>query len=281
MGRVIAIMNQKGGVGKTTTALNLGAALAERDLRVLLIDLDSQANLTQGLGMEAEDLDQSIYAPLTTPGTRLESIIQETKWDGLHLAPSHIDLSGWEDEMPEAGELGSRLKDAIGELPSHYDYILIDCLPSLSLLSINAMNAAREVFIPVQAHPFGLKGLTKLYEVFELVRDQMNPGLEITGVLITMFDTRTNVSRDVVEHLRRDAHFAARIFETILRLNIKIAESQGHGVPVIHYDRGCHGAQAYRALAEEVMAMPTPETPKVPEARENDKTHLQASGQSG
>ena len=251
--RVIAVMNQKGGVGKTTTAINLGAALAELGKQILLVDLDPQANLTRGLGLGPEDVTESVYDVLVDPEGMLESVVRETQWEGLSVAPSHLDLSGAEVEMVPMYGRESRLAKSLGQLSERFDYVLIDCLPSLSLLTINAMVAAREIFVPMQAHPFALEGLTKLFEVFDLVKSQMNPELELTGVLITMFDTRTNMSKSVREQLQQNPRTGSVLYETIVRQNIKIAESQGDGVPVIHFDPDCHGAEAYRRLAREVL----------------------------
>ena len=255
--RVIAILNQKGGVGKTTTALNLGAALAETGRKVLLVDLDPQANLTRGLGVEVVGLQHSTYDVLTNPHADINNIIQATRWNGLDIAPSHIDLSGAEVEMVPMYGREIRLANGLRPVTSRYDYVLIDCLPSLSLLTINAMTAATEILVPMQAHPFALEGLGKLFEVYELIKHQLNPRLTVGGVLVTMFDTRTNVSREVVDILRRDPRTVEALFETVVRQNIKIAESQAVGVPVIHYDPGCHGAEAYRAAAREVIAQET------------------------
>ncbi len=252
--RVIAILNQKGGVGKTTTTLNLGAALAEQGRRVLLVDLDPQANLTRGLGVEVEDLEHSTYDTLTNPKADINTIIQATRWERLDIAPSHIDLSGAEIEMVSLYGREGRLANSLKTVLDRYDYVLIDCLPSLSLITINAMCAAGEIFVPMQAHPFALEGLGKLFEVFELIKAQMNPALRVGGVLVTMFDTRTNVSKLVVDQLRADPRAVNALFNVIVRQNIKIAESQAVGEPVIHYDRDCHGARAYRALALEVIA---------------------------
>src|SRR5579862_7775465 len=236
MPRAIAIMNQKGGVGKTTTALNLGAALAQRGKKVLLIDLDPQANLTLGLGRRAADLSQSVYELLTDQKADAMKYVVETAWEGLHLVPSHIDLSGAEIEMVPMIGRETRLSKALESAREHYDYILIDCLPSLSLLTVNAMAAASEVFVPLQAHPFALEGLGKLFEVVGMIREAMNPALRVSGVLVTMFDGRTNVSKDVLETLRRDERLREHIFSTTIRVNIRVAESQKEGVPVIVYD---------------------------------------------
>ncbi|MHC4502006.1 MAG: ParA family protein [Planctomycetota bacterium] len=261
--RAIAIMNQKGGVGKTTTTINLGAALAELGRKVLLVDLDPQANLTRGVGVEVTDLAASTYDALTNPDADVNTIIQATRWDNLDIAPSHIDLSGAEIEMVSMYGREGRLKNSLSKVLGRYDYAFIDCLPSLSLLTINAMTAAREIFIPMQAHPFALEGLGKLFQVYELIHNQMNPGLKVTGVLVTMFDTRTNVSKLVVDQLRADPRTVNALFNVIVRQNIKIAESQAVGEPVIHYDPSCHGAKAYRTLAQEVIAQEVMRAPKV------------------
>ena len=271
--RIIAIMNQKGGVAKTTTAINLGAALAEAGKPVLLVDLDPQANLTRGFGVGPGEVAASVYDVLVDPEAMLEPVILETKYERLCLAPSHLDLSGAEVEMVPMYGRESRLAKSLGDLSERFGFIIIDCLPSLSLLTINAMVAAREVFVPMQAHPFALEGLTKLFEVFDLVKGQMNPDLALTGVLLTMFDTRTNVSKAVRDELRRHPRTGGVLFETMIRQNIKIAESQGEGVPVIHFDPTCHGAEAYRALAREFLeragqAVELP--PKAPDGPKGD-----------
>ena len=255
MARVICILNQKGGVGKTTTALNLGAALALRGKRVLLVDLDPQANLTIGLGQRAGDLNESVYVLLTDPHADAMSRVVPTPWENLSLVRSHIDLSGAELEMITMIGRESRLDRAFAAARTEFDYILIDCLPSLSLLTVNALVAASEVFVPLQAHPFALQGLGKLFEVVQMINEGINNTLKVTGVLVTMYDGRTNVSKDTLDSLRKDPRLSEHIFTTTVKQNIKVAESQKEGVPVIHFDPTCHAARAYLALCAEVLEM--------------------------
>ncbi len=255
MARVICILNQKGGVGKTTTTLNLGAALAHRGKRVLLIDLDPQANLTIGLGLRAKDLSESVYELLTDPNSDALKMTVPTKWERLDMVRSHIDLSGAEIEMFTMIGRETRLDRSLNNARAKYDYILIDCLPSLSMLTVNAMVAASEVLVPLQAHPFALEGLGKLFEVVQMINEGINKKLQVTGVLVTMYDGRTNVSKETLETLRRDPRLNTQIFTTTVKQNIRVAESQKDGVPVIHFDPSCHAARAYMALCEELIEM--------------------------
>lgn len=251
--RTIAVMNQKGGVGKTTTALNLAAALAELGFQVLLVDLDAQANLTRGLGMKAQGLDDSCYALLTSDANPI-SLVRATRWPNLALIPSHLDLSGAELEMALLPNRESRLQRALAPIAEHFDYVIVDCNPSLSLLSVNAMVACDEIFVPMLAHPFALEGLAKFLEVMQVVRGHLNPRLRLSGVLVTMYDGRTNVARQVYDIMKQDPRIKPHLFKTVLRPNVKIAESQRDGVPVVYFDPQSHGAKAYKALAKEVEA---------------------------
>ncbi len=253
--RVISIMNQKGGVGKTTTALNLGAALAKAGKHVLLVDLDPQANLTCGLGLRAKSLSESVYELLTNSKCETAKLIKETAYERLCLIPSHIDLSGAEVELVPMMGRETRLKRSLDPVKDAFDYILIDCLPSLSLLTVNAMVVSSELMVPLQAHPFALEGLGKLLEITEMLREALNPDLRLSGVLITMYDSRTRVSKETTANLKTDERLSPHLFDTVVRTNIKIAESQKDGIPVIHFDPNCAGAKAYTSLCEEVLEM--------------------------
>jgi chromosome partitioning protein len=251
--RIIAFANQKGGVGKTTSAVNLAACLANLGRRALLIDLDPQANASIHLGLDVHAAGKSIYDVLTSK-TAFSEVVRQSGRENLDVAPSHIDLSGVEIELTSQVGRETILRDSLldflaGRDP--YNYIIIDCPPSLGLLSLNALTTASEVFIPVQAEFFALQGMSKLLEVISLVRRRLNPTLEITGIIATRFDCRKSLAKEVIEDIRK--HFGERLFSTLIRDNIRLAEAPGYGKTIIEYDPNCHGAEDYLALAREVI----------------------------
>jgi chromosome partitioning protein len=252
--RSIALANQKGGVAKTTTAVNLGACLAELGRRVLLIDLDPQANLTSWLGIRQEGLEKSIYNVLLGEA-RIEEVLKDSTVKGLWLAPSTVELAGAERAL--ANEVGREiiLKQRLDHLVESYDYILLDCPPSLGLITVNALTASREVFIPVETKILALNGLVTLVSTINLVKERLNPLLEVTGIIPCMYDGRTNLSREVVEQLK--ARFGSRVFNTVIRESIRLAECPISGLPIHLYAPGSPGAQDYMNLAREVMQTET------------------------
>lgn len=255
MGRVTAIVNQKGGVGKTTTALNLAAYIADHGLRVLLVDLDSQGNATSGLGIDRRALTRCIYDVLSG-GVALSEVILKTEFNHLDLVPATLNLAGLEIELarasPEPGHRENRLKEALAPVRSAYDYILIDSPPSLGLLTINALTAADGVLIPVQSEYYALEGLSQLLNTIALVQRRLNPALAIDGAIITMHDARTNLSREVAEEVRQ--FFGPKAFRTIVPRNVRLSEAPSYGEPINRYAAHSAGALAYSALAEEVIA---------------------------
>lgn len=252
MGKVIAIANQKGGVGKTTTAINLSACLAVQNKKVLVIDADSQANCTSGLNFNPENDDhRSIYEVLISKLDARDALLQ-TEIDTLHLMPSHINLVGAEIELLDTPEREYLLKRAISGIKEDYDYIIIDCSPSLGLITVNALTAADSVIIPVQPEFFALEGLGKLLQTIRLVQGGVNPQLTIEGFLVTMFDGRTKVHTQVVGELRE--HFKDMVFKTIIQRNIRLSEAPSHGKPIILYDVMSNGAANYINLAKEILA---------------------------
>lgn len=251
MGKVIAIANQKGGVGKTTTAINLAASLAVLEKKVLIIDADPQANTTSGLNFSPEnDQKRTLYEVLIGKLDISDALIQ-TEMAGLHMIPSHINLVGAELELVEAPERESALKTALETIRNNYDYIIIDCSPSLGLITINCLTAADSVIIPVQPEFFALEGLGKLLQTIRLVQDRPNPDLTIEGFLVTMFDGRTKVHNQVLTELRE--HFKDMVFDTIIQRNIRLSEAPSHGKPIILYDVICNGTTNYLSLAKEIL----------------------------
>jgi chromosome partitioning protein len=249
MSRVIAIINQKGGSGKTTTAVNLGAYLARLSKTVLLIDLDPQANSTIHLGLKPHEVEMSIY-DIMMDEKSFSDIVLDTEIDNLFIAPANINLSGVEIEL--AGIVGREmvLKDAVEAIKNGYNYILIDCPPSLGLLTVNALTIAKELIIPVQTEFFALEGMGKLFQTVDVVKKRLNRDLKITGIIPTMFDTRTNMSREVIEKIRE--YFGDRVYKTMIRKNVRLAEASSHGKPIVLYDPHSTGAQDYEALSKEV-----------------------------
>jgi len=251
--RIIAICNQKGGCGKTTSVINIAAGLAAMGQRVLVIDLDSQCNATQGLGLTQDDISESIFDVLLTPKTHsLADVILESPYERLHVAPGSIELSEFESRA--ASEIGreNRLKKAIAQIAAHYDYILIDTPPSLGLLSVNALNAAGEVQIAMQSHPFALDGLHLLLETIELVQQELNPALKISGVIVTMYDPRTKISREIVDEVKTIASLKGCLHKTVVRQNVKLTEASRLRKPVMYYDEICTGTEDYLMLCKEI-----------------------------
>jgi chromosome partitioning protein len=247
--RVIAIANQKGGVGKTTTTVNLGAALAERDFRTLVIDLDPQGNATTGLGINYRTLEHTMYDVLLND-VALEDCIEPTEVKGLFVAAASLDLAGAEIELVPAFSRETRLKRALAEVIDDYDYVLIDCPPSLGLLTVNGLVAATELIVPIQCEYYALEGLAQLTRNVELVRSNLNPELEISGIVLVMYDSRTKLGEQVVQEVRQ--HFGNRVCRVKIPRNIKLSEAPSYGQPITTFDPSSRGAVAYRELAREV-----------------------------
>ena len=251
MGKIIAIANQKGGVGKTTTAINLAASLAVLEKKVLIIDADPQANTTSGLNFSPDnDEKRTIYEVIRGDIPAEDALIQ-TELQNLHMIPSHINLVGAEIEMRDWPERESYLKKALAPIRDRYDYIIMDCSPSLGFITINCLTAADSVMIPVQPEFFALEGLAKLLQTIRLVQNNINPGLTIEGFVVTMFDGRTRVHNEVLGELRD--HFKDLVFNTVIQRNIRLSEAPSHGKPIILYDVMCNGSNNYMRLAAEVL----------------------------
>lgn len=250
MGRVIAVANQKGGVGKTTTAINLSAALAEKGKKVLLIDIDPQGNATSGVGVEKNEVENTIY-DLILGETTIQSCIEYTEFENLHLIPSNVDLAAAEIELIGIPDKEFIIRKEVEKIKNVYDFILIDCPPSLNLLTINAMTTADTVLVPIQCEYYALEGLSQLIHTIDLIKERLNPKLEIEGVVFTMFDGRTNLSLQVVENVKENLD--RNIYKTIIPRNVRLAEAPSYGMPITMYDTRSSGAEAYRLLAEEVI----------------------------
>ena len=250
MGRIIAIANQKGGVGKTTTAINLSACLAEKGQKVLAIDMDPQGNMSSGLGLDKDSIDKTIYDMIIGEND-IEEVIDHGTIDNLDILPSNVDLSAVEIELIDVDNKEFIVKDAIQKIRDNYDYIIIDCPPSLSLLTINAMTTADSVLVPIQCEYYALEGLSQLIHTVELVKERLNSILEIEGVVFTMYDARTNLSLQVVENVKDNLQ--QNIYKTIIPRNIRLAEAPSYGTPINQYDPKSAGAESYMRLAEEVI----------------------------
>ncbi|CAB1130273.1 chromosome partitioning protein; transcriptional regulator [Candidatus Hydrogenisulfobacillus filiaventi] len=251
MGRTIAVANQKGGVGKSTTVINLAAYLAESGQRVLAVDADPQGNTTTGLGIDKQTLEVSAYEVLVEGRPLMEALVP-TDFPSLHVVPATMDLAGAEVEMVGWPRRERRLAEVLAPVRDRYDVVLIDCPPSLGLLTVNALAAADGVMIPIQCEFFALEGLSQLLATIELVRDRLNPGLTLEGVVLTMFDGRTNLAQQVEQEVRN--HFGDKVYRTVIPRTVRLSEAPSHGLPIVRYDPRSRGAEQYQRLAEEVLA---------------------------
>ncbi|KRL52977.1 MAG: AAA family ATPase [Furfurilactobacillus sp.] len=250
MGYVIALANQKGGVGKTTTSVNLGACLANQGQKILLVDTDAQGNATSGIGIQKANIQKDIYDVLVNE-TPISEVILPTNHPGMDIVPATIQLSGAEIELTNLMARETRLKDALQEVHDDYDFILIDCPPSLGLLTINAFTASDSILIPVQSEYYALEGLSQLLNTIKLVQKHFNRSLRIEGVLLTMFDARTNLGAQVNAEVQK--YFGDRVYKTIIPRNVRLSEAPSHGLAIIDYDPKSRGAEVYSQLAEEVL----------------------------
>ena len=252
MGRIIAIANQKGGVGKTTTAINLSACLAEQGKKVLVIDLDPQGNTTSGFGLDKDSLENTVYQLMLNECTIRESMYGVDEIDSLKLIPSDVDLAGAEIELLGRNEREYILKNEVDYIKDDFDFIIIDCPPSLNMLTINALTTSDSVLVPIQCEYYALEGIAQLMHTIDLVKERLNPKLEIKGVVFTMYDSRTNLSSDVVDTVKENLQ--AYVYQTIIPRNVRLAEAPSNGLPINLYDGKSAGAESYRNLAKEVIS---------------------------
>lgn len=251
MGRIIAIANQKGGVGKTTTSINLSACLAELGKKVLVIDLDPQGNTTSGFGIDKEKMENTVYELMLGECSIRESMTQVENIEHLSLIPSNVNLAGAEIELLGINEKEYILKNAVDYIRDDYDFIIIDCPPSLNMLTVNAMTTADSILVPIQCEYYALEGISQLIHTIDLVQERLNPNLKIDGVVFTMYDARTNLSSDVVDTVKENLN--ATVYQTIIPRNVRLAEAPSHGLPINLYDAKSSGAESYRNLAKEII----------------------------
>ena len=253
--RIIAVANEKGGVGKTVTVINLAAALCKEEKKVLVVDMDPQFNATKGLGVIVDDGMPTIYdLIMDSKSIKAAGVIMPTKWKGLDLIPSHVDLSGAEIELVDKVGRENRLKEALEGIDGKYDFIFLDTPPSLSLLTVNVLAYAQEVVVPCQTHPYAYAALDELFDTIFAIQENINTDLNVTGIVATLFDTRTRISHNILEKLRNDDRYADMLFNTVIRSNTTIAESAGVGKPVVFFRQSSYGSEDYTNLAKELLS---------------------------
>ena len=252
MGRAIAIANQKGGVGKTTTAINLSACLAAEGKKILVIDLDPQGNCTSGFGIDKNEVENTVYELMLDECSIKDSMVKVETVDNLTLIPSNVNLAGAEIELLDIKDKEYILRNAVDYVKADYDYIIIDCPPSLNMLTVNAMTTADSILVPIQCEYYALEGISQLIHTIDLVHDRLNDKLKIEGVVFTMYDARTNLSADVVNTVKENLN--AKVYETIIPRNVRLAEAPSHGLPINLYDAKSTGAESYKNLAKELIA---------------------------